>query len=63
MELLHHGLIEGKAEGALHGDDVAVGDIRRLTGCDAFQRGQDTGVEPLGRDGRKLRQLLGPGGQ
>ena len=30
MELLHHGLIEGKAKGTLHGDDVAVGDVRRL---------------------------------
>ena len=63
MELLHHRLIEREAERPLHGDDVAVGDARRLTGCDAFQRGQDAGIEPLGRDGRKLRQLFGPGGQ
>ena len=40
-----------------------MGDVRRLAGRDAFQRGQDAGVEPLGRDGRELRQLLGPGGQ
>ena len=47
MELLHHGLIEGKAEGALHGDDVAVRNIEGFARANAVERGQYTRKNPL----------------
>ena len=61
MELLQQGPVQRIGEGALHRDDVFVGDVRGLAGCDALRGGQHTGKQAGRLDAGKGRKLLGPG--